>query len=67
MALSIESVSLYLLDVQKKKFDYLIETFENNIFPDLGKYPIAEIQPLEMNASTLHKLEKRGLADIRQR
>lgn len=40
----------------------LMEAFENDIFPDLGKRPIAEIKPLEM-LTTLRKLEKRGVLD----
>ena len=35
-----------------------MEAFENDIFPDLGKRPIAEIKPLEM-LTTLRKLERR--------
>lgn len=42
--------------------DDLMEAFENDIFPDLGKRPIAEIKPLEM-LTTLRKLEKRGVLD----
>ncbi|MDN4628080.1 tyrosine-type recombinase/integrase [Erwinia sp. PsM31] len=42
--------------------DDLMETFENDIFSDLGKRPIAEIKPLEM-LTTLRKLEKRGVLD----
>ncbi|QHQ16460.1 tyrosine-type recombinase/integrase [Pectobacterium parmentieri] len=40
----------------------LMEAFENDIFPDIGKRPIAEIKPLEMLIS-LRKLEKRGVLD----
>ncbi|UCB31823.1 hypothetical protein J9874_02374 [Duffyella gerundensis] len=40
----------------------LMEAFENDIFPDLGKRPIAEIKPLEM-LTTLRKLERRGVLD----
>ncbi|WP_226100930.1 tyrosine-type recombinase/integrase [Dickeya oryzae] len=40
----------------------LMEAFENDIFPDIGKRPIAEIKPLEM-LTTLRKLEKRGVLD----
>ncbi|KHS93441.1 integrase [Pectobacterium brasiliense] len=40
----------------------LMEAFENDIFPDIGKRPIAEIKPLEMLTS-LRKLEKRGVLD----
>jgi integrase len=39
-----------------------MEAFENDIFPDIGKRPIAEIKPLEV-LSTLRKLEKRGVLD----
>jgi len=42
--------------------DDLMEAFENDIFPDLGKRPITEIKPLEM-LTTLRKLEKRGVLD----
>jgi len=42
--------------------DDLMEAFENDIFPHLGKRPIAEIKPLEM-LTTLRKLEKRGVLD----
>ncbi|MEA9395091.1 tyrosine-type recombinase/integrase [Lelliottia amnigena] len=40
----------------------LMEAFENDIFPDIGKRPIAEIEPLEALTS-LRKLEKRGVLD----
>ncbi|MBA5239055.1 tyrosine-type recombinase/integrase [Pectobacterium aroidearum] len=40
----------------------LMEAFENDIFPDIGKRPVAEIKPLEMLTS-LRKLEKRGVLD----
>lgn len=40
----------------------LMEAFENDIFSDIGKRPIAEIKPLEMLTS-LRKLEKRGVHD----
>lgn len=40
----------------------LMEAFENDIFPDIGKRPIAEIKPLEI-LSSLRKLEKRGVLD----
>ncbi|MDP9565017.1 integrase arm-type DNA-binding domain-containing protein [Dickeya oryzae] len=40
----------------------LMEAFENDIFPDIGKRPIAEIEPLEA-LTTLRKLEKRGVLD----
>lgn len=39
----------------------LMEAFENDIFPDIGKRPIAEIKTLEV-LSSLRKLEKRGCA-----
>jgi len=39
-----------------------MEAFENDIFLDLGKRPIAEIKPMEM-LTTLLKLEKRGVLD----
>lgn len=42
--------------------DDLMEALENDIFPALGKRPIAEIKPLEM-LTTLRKLEKRGVLD----
>ncbi|WP_288427360.1 integrase arm-type DNA-binding domain-containing protein [uncultured Pantoea sp.] len=42
--------------------DDLMEAFENDIFPDLGKRPITDIKPLEM-LTTLRKLEKRGVLD----
>ncbi|HGE8301160.1 TPA: tyrosine-type recombinase/integrase [Serratia marcescens] len=42
--------------------DDLMEAFENDIFPDIGKRPIAEIKPLEI-LSSLRKLEKRGVLD----
>lgn len=40
----------------------LMEGFENDIFPYIGKRPIAEIKPLEM-LEALRKLEKRGVFD----
>ncbi|MCH5051055.1 tyrosine-type recombinase/integrase [Pectobacterium aquaticum] len=40
----------------------IMEAFENDIFPDIGKRPVAEIKPLEMLTS-LRKLEKRGVLD----
>lgn len=40
----------------------IMEAFENDIFPDIGKRPIAEIKPLEV-LSSLRKLEKRGVLD----
>ncbi|MBE0152115.1 tyrosine-type recombinase/integrase [Serratia sp. PL7] len=40
----------------------IMEAFENDIFPDIGKRPVAEIKPLEI-LSSLRKLEKRGVLD----
>ncbi|MBA0195488.1 tyrosine-type recombinase/integrase [Pectobacterium brasiliense] len=40
----------------------LMEAFENDIFPDIGKRPVAEVKPLEMLTS-LRKLEKCGVLD----
>jgi integrase len=40
----------------------IMEAFENDIFPDIGKRPIAEIKPLEI-LSSLRKLEQRGVLD----
>ena len=37
--------------------DDLMEAFENDIFPDIGKRPIAEIKPLEV-LSTLRKIRQ---------
>ncbi|HDL6968847.1 TPA: tyrosine-type recombinase/integrase [Yersinia enterocolitica] len=42
--------------------DDLMESFENDIFPYVGKRPVAEIKPLEM-LETLRKLEARGVLD----
>ncbi|PHI30184.1 tyrosine-type recombinase/integrase [Budvicia aquatica] len=42
--------------------DDLLEAFKNDIFPHIGKRPIAEIKPLEM-LDALRKLEKRGVLD----
>lgn len=39
--------------------DEIIDTFEKDIFPYIGKRPIAEIKPLEL-LETLRKMEKRG-------
>ena len=39
-----------------------MESFENDIFPYVGKRPVAEIKPLEM-LETLRKLEARGVLD----
>jgi integrase len=40
----------------------LMESFENDIFPCVGKRPVAEIKPLEI-LEALRKLEKRGVLD----
>ncbi|CNI24866.1 MULTISPECIES: tyrosine-type recombinase/integrase [Yersinia] len=40
----------------------LMESFEKDIFPYVGKRPVAEIKPLEI-LETLRKLEKRGVLD----
>ncbi|EMM7989443.1 TPA: tyrosine-type recombinase/integrase [Morganella morganii] len=48
----------------------IIDTFEKDIFPYIGKRPIAEIKPLEL-LETLRKMEKRGALEkmrkVRQR
>ncbi len=50
--------------------DEIIDTFEKDIFPYIGKRPIAEIKPLEL-LETLRKMEKRGALEkmrkVRQR
>lgn len=50
--------------------DEIIDTFEKDIFPYIGKRPIAEIKPLEL-LETLQKMEKRGALEkmrkVRQR
>ncbi len=49
-------------DWSKGYAEDIMEVFENDIFPDIGKRPIAEIKPLEI-LSSLRKLEKRGVMD----
>ncbi|WP_367376696.1 tyrosine-type recombinase/integrase [Hafnia alvei] len=48
----------------------IIDTFEKDIFPYLGRRPIAEIKPMEL-LETLRRLEKRGALEkmrkVRQR
>ncbi|EPK9178241.1 TPA: DUF4102 domain-containing protein, partial [Serratia marcescens] len=39
--------------------DEIIDTFEKDIFPFIGKRPIAEIKPMEL-LETLKRMEKRG-------
>lgn len=50
--------------------DEIIDTFEKDIFPYLGRRPIAEIKPMEL-LDTLRRLEKRGALEkmrkVRQR
>lgn len=50
--------------------DEIIDTFEKDVFPYIGKRPIAEIKPLEL-LDTLRKMEKRGALEkmrkVRQR
>lgn len=50
--------------------DEIIDTFEKDIFPYIGKCPIAEIKPLEL-LETLRRMEKRGALEkmrkVRQR
>ncbi|MEX9975558.1 tyrosine-type recombinase/integrase [Providencia alcalifaciens] len=50
--------------------DEIIDTFEKDIFPYIGKRPITEIKPLEL-LETLRKMEKRGALEkmrkVRQR
>ncbi|WP_404273390.1 tyrosine-type recombinase/integrase [Yersinia similis] len=50
--------------------DEIIDTFEKDIFPHLGRRPIAEIKPMEL-LETLRRLEKRGALEkmrkVRQR
>lgn len=50
--------------------DEIISTFESDIFPFIGKRPIAEIKPMEL-LDTLRRMEKRGalekLRKVRQR
>lgn len=50
--------------------DEIIDTFEKDIFPHIGKRPIADIKPMEV-VETLRKIEKRGalekMCKVRQR
>ncbi|EPC5392643.1 tyrosine-type recombinase/integrase [Serratia liquefaciens] len=50
--------------------DEIIDTFEKDIFPYLGRRPIADIKPMEL-LETLRRLEKRGALEkmrkVRQR
>ncbi|EGT3621477.1 integrase arm-type DNA-binding domain-containing protein [Morganella morganii] len=50
--------------------DEIIDTFEKDVFPYIGKRPIAEIKPLEL-LETLRRMEKRGALEkmrkVRQR
>lgn len=50
--------------------DEIIDTFEKDIFPYIGKRPIAEIKPMEL-LEALRKMEKRGALEkmrkVRQR
>lgn len=50
--------------------DEIIDTFEKDIFPYLGRRPIAEIKPMEL-LETLRRLERRGALEkmrkVRQR
>lgn len=50
--------------------DEIIDTFEKDIFPYIGKRPIAEIKPMEL-LSALRRMEKRGALEkmrkVRQR
>ncbi|MGP3219671.1 tyrosine-type recombinase/integrase [Serratia bockelmannii] len=50
--------------------DEIIDTFEKDIFPFIGKRPIAEIKPMEL-LETLKRMEKRGALEkmrkVRQR
>ncbi|HEI9851331.1 TPA: tyrosine-type recombinase/integrase [Serratia marcescens] len=50
--------------------DEIIDTFEKDIFPYLGRRPIVEIKPMEL-LETLRRLEKRGALEkmrkVRQR
>jgi integrase len=50
--------------------DEIIDTFEKDIFPYIGKRPIAKIKPLEL-LETLRKMERRGALEkmrkVRQR
>ncbi|HCR0142565.1 TPA: tyrosine-type recombinase/integrase [Klebsiella aerogenes] len=50
--------------------DEIIDTFEKDIFPYIGKRPIAEIRPMEL-LEALRRMEKRGVLEkmrkVRQR
>ncbi|CZX29768.1 tyrosine-type recombinase/integrase [Enterobacter asburiae] len=50
--------------------DEIIDTFEKDVFPYIGKRPIAEIKPMEL-LETLRRMEKRGALEkmrkVRQR
>lgn len=50
--------------------DEIIDTFEKDIFPYIGKRPIAEIKPMEL-LEALRKMDKRGALErmrkVRQR
>ncbi len=50
--------------------DEIIDTFEKDIFPYIGKRPIAEIKPMKL-LEALRKMEKRGALEkmrkVRQR
>ncbi|MGE9502818.1 tyrosine-type recombinase/integrase, partial [Escherichia coli] len=50
--------------------DEIIDTFEKDIFPYIGKRPIAEIKPLEL-LNVLRRIEGRGATEkakkVRQR
>lgn len=50
--------------------DEIIDTFEKDIFPYIGKRPIADIKPMEL-LEALRKMEKRGALEkmrkVRQR
>lgn len=50
--------------------DEIIDTFEKDIFPYIGKRPVSEIKPMEL-LETLRKMEKRGALEkmrkVRQR
>ncbi|MCA6924997.1 tyrosine-type recombinase/integrase [Pectobacterium versatile] len=61
-AIALEWHEYKRLNWSKGYAEDLMEAFENDIFPDIGKRPIAEIKPLEMLTS-LRKLEKRGVLD----
>lgn len=50
--------------------DEIISTFESDIFPFIGKRPIADIKPMEL-LETFRRMEKRGALEkqrkVRQR